>query len=202
MIGFMTSAESIPQTLRATGTPAGFLLPKKTRSPITIRIRAKPAAIIMTWLRERDSFGMFGRLGSVAISLILHDNDRRQPVARLDVHDPHALGGAAGQAHALQAGADDLPFLGEGEKLLFRNNHPPGDDAAGFGSHVRGADAGTAAVLDLVFLKRRLLAETVGHDDKEMRLLGGSLTDQVEAGYPVAAPELDRPDAGGGPAHR
>src|SRR3989344_6674200 len=97
----------------------------------------------------------------------LNYDDSGQPVAGLEVHDPHALGRTSGLPNTFEFRPYYLTLGRYGEYLRFFRNDLGGDDFPGFGSNIGRPNARPAAILELVFLKRGLLAETVRHDHHE-----------------------------------
>src|SRR5215472_6117813 len=125
--------------------------------------------------------------GSAAVLLALFGEplDRDHALALGGVEHDHALGGAAGDADAVDRTADQLTAIGDQHDLVALLDRERGDDAAVALGHVHRDDAFAAAAGGAVLVGRAALAEAVLRDG-EHELLGSR-----QVGVTLLA-ELDR----------
>src|SRR5215470_10956568 len=102
---------------------------------------------------------------AVVVAFLADALDRHHLLVLVGVEHDHALGGAAGDADALDAGADQLPAVGHQHDLVGVLRRERGDQLAGLAAdravalaHVHGDDAFAAAAGDAVLVGRRALA--------------------------------------------
>src|SRR5262249_26693680 len=102
---------------------------------------------------------------AVLLAFFADSLDRDHALAFRGVEHDHALGGAAGDADALDAGADQLPAVGDQHDLVGILDRERGDQLAGLAAdrtvalaHVHGDDTFAATAGDPVLVGRGTLA--------------------------------------------
>src|SRR5690606_11788620 len=129
----------------------------------------------------------------------LHRLDVDHPLAVGDADDDDALRVAAGLAHRVDVGADDLAAAGHDHDLVARVHQAELDHRAVPLARDHGDDALAAAVLQAPLGDRRALAVAVRADRQHLLVLA---LDDVHADDLIAVAQIDAADAAGVAAHR
>src|SRR6185437_16783927 len=88
-----------------------------------------------------------------ALVVVRHDaRHRGHEIAHVEIHELHALRVAAGHAHILHWGPNDLPAARDQHDLVLRQHLEQRHDIAGFLRAIDGLDALAAALLHAVFV--------------------------------------------------
>src|SRR5215813_10593010 len=96
---------------------------------------------------------------TVLLAFLADPLDRHHLLVLGGVEHDHAPGGAAGDADAFDAGADELAAVGHQHQLILVLDRERGDHAAGIAGHRHGDNAFAAAPGGAVFVGRAALAE-------------------------------------------
>src|SRR5215813_14851657 len=108
---------------------------------------------------------------TVLLAFLADPLDRHHLLVLGGVEHDHALGRAAGDADAFDAGADELAAVGHQHQLILVLDRERGDHAAGIAGHRHGDNAFAAAPGGAVLVGRAALAEPA-LGDREHELLG------------------------------
>src|SRR5579871_984885 len=147
----------------------GYCVPEMTRLPKrsgrTNILVVNPRTVIIT-----------NSLATVLLALFGDPLHRSDTLALGGVEHDDALGGAAGDADAVDRTADQLAAIGDQHDLVAVLDRKRRDDAAVFLGDRHGDDAFAAAIGGAVFIGRRPLAKTFFRD-RQHELLGGGQLD-------------------------